>query len=89
MQAATQGGQGSLISEILGTLARATLNRRKTELEATAQNLVGKSFSLAAPAEVSNVLFVTLHLPPPAGAKRFKNGTFSTKVPSLICHPIV
>ena len=62
---------------------RAALNRRKTELEAEAEQLVGMPFNLAAPGEVSNMLFVTLHLPPPPGAKRFKNGTFSTKVSDL------
>lgn len=37
-------------------------------------------FNLAAPGECSNVLFTRLRLPPPAGAKRLKNNTFSTKV---------
>lgn len=37
-------------------------------------------FNLAAPGECSNVLFNRLHLPPPAGAKKLKNKSFSTKV---------
>lgn len=65
---------------------RAALNRRKAELEKEAEILAGMPFNLAAPGECSNVLFTRLRLPPPAGAKRLKNGTFSTKVttPRLI-----
>ncbi len=66
--------QGSIIAR------RDILTRRMEELERTAQEMAGVDFELTTPADVSEVLFKVLKLPPPPCAIIRGSRHLSTKV---------
>lgn len=59
---------------------RDILTRRMEELERTAQEMAGVDFELTTPADVSEVLFKVLKLPPPPCAIIRGSRHLSTKV---------